>query len=332
VSAGRGWLRRVLWDHSAIGLRQGRWGFWWTSFATAAMVGVTVAVAAAIYFPLDRFHASGSADEVLWLAAAEPNVSVLLGNPYSLVGFVVVGIAFVLPVLAAAWIQGHRATDFLVLHGDYSWSRFWRSGGALIATTLPFVPLMVIYFGSAAEWSFASFRYPLFVCATLAVIAIQTFAEEAMFRGYLYHAWLRVIPSPALVAVFWSAVFSALHWFNPDVQRDPVTGMIGLMAFALFAQWLTVRTGNLDAAWGLHFVNNVFVTFGVNILPGYTTDAAMLQFTDKALAVGGSYALEPTFYVWMVSGYGLQFAAVLHPRSPFYIAPRSVDRADADKA
>jgi membrane protease YdiL (CAAX protease family) len=231
------------------------------------------------------------------------------------------------PVLVAALIQGHRASDFLVLHGGFSWSRFWRSGGAFLATMLPFLPPTILLYGGDPQWSFASLRYPLFVCATIGVIAVQTFAEEALFRGYLYYAWLRVIPSPALVAIFWSAVFSALHWSNPDIQRDPIVGMLGLMSFSLFAQWLTVRTGSLDAAWGLHFTNNMFLTFGLNATPGHLTDAAVLQYTDRVYAAGGSYALDPIVYVFWVVGYALQFAAVLHPRSPFYLAPRKVNTA-----
>jgi membrane protease YdiL (CAAX protease family) len=318
-----GGLGRLLWDGRAAGLRQGRWTVGWTLLGTAAAVAVVLAAGIAWINAFDRIAEAASGDSGGWEQARRENVSVLLGNPYSLQGFVLIGVVFLLPVLAAARVQGHRASDFLTLHGGFSLQRFWRSGGAMLAATLPFLPLGFLLYGDNPQWSFASLGFPLFVVTAVAVIAIQTFAEEALFRGYLYHAWLRVIPSPALVAVFWSAVFSSLHWLNPDVQRDPVPALAGLMAFALFAQWLTVRTGNLDAAWGFHFVNNVFAAFFVNITPGYVTDATFLQYEDRIYAAGGSAASDPVTYVWLAVGFGLQYLLVVHPRSPFFIAPKS---------
>jgi membrane protease YdiL (CAAX protease family) len=327
-----GGLRRLLWDGRAVSLRQGRWSAGWTLLGTAAAVVVVILAGFAWILAFDRFAEGASGNPLAWEQARRENASVFLGNPYSLHGFVLIGIVFLLPVLAAALVQGHRASDFLTLYGGFSWRRFWRSGGAMLAATLPFLPLVLFIYGDDPQWSFASLGFPLFLVATVAVIAIQTFAEEAFFRGYLYHAWLRVVPSPALVAIFWSVVFSALHWFNPDVQRDPVPAFAGLMAFALFAQWLTVRTGNLDAAWGFHFVNNVFATLFVNITPGYVTDAPLLQFEDRIYAAGGSAASDPMTYVWLAAAFGLQYLLVVHPRSPFFIAPRPVEPVEASTA
>ncbi len=317
--------RRLLWDPSASPPRIGRWTLGWTLAGTAAAIVVAACAVIGLVFWLVRLFADRPATGAAFDLAAQPNAGVLLGNPFTLQAFLVIGIGFLLPVLVGARVQGHAVTDFIVLHGGFSWRRFWRSGGALVAVTVLLLPLTLGVYGEDAQWSLASLGVPVFVVATVAVIAVQTFAEEALFRGYLYHAWLRVIPSPALVAVFWSAVFSALHWANPDVQRDPVPGMISLMAFALFAQWLTVRTGNLDAAWGLHFGTNVMATFGLNVLPGYVTDAPLLQYTDRVLAAGGSYALDPIAYAGLAVALGLQALAVAHPRSPFFVAPRGDD-------
>jgi membrane protease YdiL (CAAX protease family) len=316
-------LRRLLWDESAAaGLRQGRWTAGWTLLGTAGAIA-TVLVLGAVWIYLYYIQLGSALNgHEAWERATQTNAGVFLGNPYSLHGFVLIGILFLAPVLVAARIQGHRETDFLTLYGGFSWRRFWRSGGAMLAATLPFVPVMLFIYGDNTQWSFASLGFPVFVLTAIAVIAIQTFAEEALFRGYLYHAWLRVIPSPALVAIFWSAVFASLHWWNPDVQRDPVPAITGLMVFALFAQWLTVRTGSLDAAWGFHFVNNVFATFVLNVTPGYVTDAPLLQYEDRTYAAGGSAVFDPMTYVWLAASFGLQYVLIVHPRSPFYLEPR----------
>jgi membrane protease YdiL (CAAX protease family) len=321
-----GGLRRLLWDRSAAGIRQGRWSAGWTLLATMAVIAAIIALGAAwIYLFYVRLGPTLIDSDAWKQVLFQENSGVYLGNPYSLHSFVLVGIAILPTVLLGALVQGHRTSDFLTLYGGFSWTRFWRSGGAMLASTLPLVPIGLYLYGDNPRWSFASVGFPIFVITAVAVIAVQTFAEEALFRGYLYHAWIRVVPSPAIIAVFWSIVFAGLHWWNPDVQRDPIPSLVGLMVFALFSQWLTFRTGNLDAAWGFHFANNVFATFFVNITPGYVTDAPFLQYEDRIYASGGSSAFDPITYVWLAIGFGVQYLLIVHPRSPFYVAPMAAD-------
>lgn len=95
----------------------------------------------------------------------------------------------------------------------------------------------------------------------LALIAMQTFAEEAVFRGYLlqqlgarFHSFLIWGFAPALL-------FGLLH-FDPGTY-----GVVNASAYVLsatlmgtFAALITARTGNLAAAAGLHFGNNAVLT------------------------------------------------------------------------
>jgi uncharacterized protein len=309
-------------DESLLALRFGRWGFWWALLATTAAAAATFGVMLAVVLAFTKIADWDGMDRA-WSEAMQANAGFFLGNPFSFYSFLAIGLAGTPAVWLAGRIHGLQGSAFLTLYGGFSWSRFRRMGGALVATSLPFLVLSLFVYGEEPEWSFAAFRYPLFVLTALVILALQTFAEEALFRGYLYHAWVRIFPYPVAVAVVCCAIFAAIHWPNPDVQRDPVPAIIGLLAFALFAQWLTVRTGSLDAAWGLHFANNVFATLGVNVKPGYVTDAPVLQFTDTLLAAGGSYALDPMTYVWLVLSFALTFWAILDRRSPFYIEPRA---------
>jgi membrane protease YdiL (CAAX protease family) len=95
----------------------------------------------------------------------------------------------------------------------------------------------------------------------LALILLQVSAEEALFRGYL----LQQLRARFRSALVWGAapslVFGLLH-FQPAIY-----GMANALAYVLnatvigtFAAFITLRTGNLGAAVGLHFGNNAALT------------------------------------------------------------------------
>ncbi len=91
----------------------------------------------------------------------------------------------------------------------------------------------------------------------LALIFVQVFAEEALFRGYLLQQLRARFRSALVWGVAPSLVFGLLH-FQPGVY-----GMANALAYVLnatvmgtLAAFITLRTGNLGAAVGLHFGNN----------------------------------------------------------------------------
>lgn len=94
---------------------------------------------------------------------------------------------------------------------------------------------------------------PLFLVA----LAIQTGAEELLFRGYLQQQLGKLSSSPWVWMVFPSVVFGLLHYPNhPGPNAWPLVGLI-ILSGMIYAD-LTARTGNLGAAWGLHFIGNFF--------------------------------------------------------------------------
>jgi len=99
---------------------------------------------------------------------------------------------------------------------------------------------------------------PLIVVGVL----IQTFAEELIFRGYFVQCLAARFRSPWIWALLPSAAFGLGH-YDPGLMGDMAwLYALSTAFFGLVAVDLTARTGNLGAAWGLHFTNN-FIAFGV---------------------------------------------------------------------
>lgn len=92
-----------------------------------------------------------------------------------------------------------------------------------------------------------------FVPAALVVLLLfplQAAGEEYLFRGTLVQAIGTFTPRRWVAIAITSAAFGAIHMYSAQ-------GTVSVLAFGAVAAWLTLRTGGLEAAIGLHVVNNV---------------------------------------------------------------------------
>ena len=92
---------------------------------------------------------------------------------------------------------------------------------------------------------------------SLLVVLIQTGAEELLFRGYLMQQLAARFGSPLIHMLVPSLLFGILH-YDPASMGTNAWAVVGSTAFfGLIAADLTVVTGSIGAAWGLHFANNI---------------------------------------------------------------------------
>jgi membrane protease YdiL (CAAX protease family) len=95
-----------------------------------------------------------------------------------------------------------------------------------------------------------------FLPLALVGVLIQTGAEEVLFRGYMQQQLAARFSSPIMWMILPSAIFAALH-YQPEIMGDNTWLMMAaVFVFAVLAADLTAVTGNIGAAWGMHFVNN----------------------------------------------------------------------------
>ena len=93
--------------------------------------------------------------------------------------------------------------------------------------------------------------------AALLGLVIQTGTEELIFRGYLQQSLAARFRSRWVWMVLPSLLFGLAH-FSPQQYGALAWVVVAWTAlFGLVAADLTARTGNLGAALGLHFANNV---------------------------------------------------------------------------
>jgi len=169
--------------------------------------------------------------------------------------------------------------------------QFWLGASVMLALAVGLLLLMgierlVLPEGAAPAVTQARPVLPwlLGLLPALGLIFVQTFAEEAVFRGYLLQQ-LRVRFRSALIWGIAPALLFGLLHFQPSLYgtTNALAYVLNATVMGTFAAFVTLRTGNLGAAAGLHFGNNAALT-----LMGYggTLEGFSLLTVEVDLASG----------------------------------------------
>jgi membrane protease YdiL (CAAX protease family) len=196
-------------------------------------------------------------------------------------------------VLAIRLVQAKRFSDIV---GDWSWRSFaWACGiwaGFQLLSTLADFLIAPRGFSVSATSSTA-----ILAISAFAGLAVQTFTEEFVFRGYLTQAMLLATRRPLVAATVSGMLFGALHIPNGLVQA------FGAMAFGVSMSLVTIRTGGIAISCGLHIVNNLFgavvVVSASDVFRGapglFTQNTPQLAWWDASVEIAALVAI-----VWLV--------------------------------
>lgn len=95
----------------------------------------------------------------------------------------------------------------------------------------------------------------------LPLLLVQVSAEEIVFRGYLQQQLAARFSSPVVWMILPSLLFGLLHYDPETLGPNAWLVVADTALFGLIAADVTARTGNLGAAIGFHFANNLFAMF-----------------------------------------------------------------------
>jgi membrane protease YdiL (CAAX protease family) len=202
--------------------------------------------------------------------AKEVNIPPLVGEVGS-AALALLAIATVIPAVffGARYLQGRPAGTVSSVEGRLRWRWLWTCVGiATVTTTLGLAGTAALVSASGLElvgadeaWiGWGPFLASMVVL--LLTVPLQAAGEEYFTRGWLMQAIGAYRRRPWIAIAVQTVFFAAAHgWQGPWAL-----GFFTL--FAIVAGVLTLRTGGLEAAIGLHVVNNVlavgtYAAFGV---------------------------------------------------------------------
>jgi membrane protease YdiL (CAAX protease family) len=167
--------------------------------------------------------------------------------------------------LATAWLHRRSFGSLVGPGGRLSGRRLLF--GAAIWTGLSLI-------ATASSVIFEGTRYTLnpnfaqswpYLLVALILIPLQTSAEEFFFRGYLLQATGRLTQNPLVLSVINGVLFTLPHLSNPEAEQYFVLAILNWFLFGAGWTLITLRSGSLDYALGMHAANNLLLT----VLFGY---------------------------------------------------------------
>ena len=303
--------------------RNGRNGSWRILFgalavATVALVGTFLLLGAGV-----------AIQRLGWLPSVFPPPADVIADPIQSFVDSRAGTALMILSLGALWPGVwlalrliHRRPLASIFGTDGRLSRIDFVKG-LAATALAGLPVMV----TALLFDPTLLRNDIAIGAWIAAlpvlllfVLVQTSAEEVAFRGYLLQALAGRFRSPLVWAVIPALLFTLGHW---DGRAIPSLNLLNLSLIGLFAAMATFlvwRTGNLAAAIGLHFGNNVI---GLLVVSPVDFGRPISLFTSRGASDPGWTMLDMA----LLAGTQLVFFAIvlaflLHPASPLRLNGR----------
>lgn len=151
-------------------------------------------------------------------------------------------------VAAARIVHGKRFTDVI---GAWRWRGFVQ-GLALWIPVLLASTLIDFLIAPGGFTVTANAQTPKLALLALSGLAIQTFAEEFVFRGYVTQGLLAATRRTIPTALISGALFGAMHIPNGLPQAVSAT------VFGVVLAAIAIRTGGIAFTAGLHLANNLF--------------------------------------------------------------------------
>jgi len=184
-------------------------------------------------------------------------------------------------VLLAMPILHGRSPQTLVAAGRIHWRAlgYGLLGGFLIGVLISLVEMLLYpgryHINPALVANDGVFRYAALILVSLALVPLQTSAEEFMFRGYLLQ-WIGLrLRNPLALSLISGLAFALPHLGNPEVRIDFWLVMLSYFLMGFFLAWVTLRWQGLEMALGVHAANNLFASLVVTYPDGALATPAL---------------------------------------------------------
>lgn len=142
----------------------------------------------------------------------------------------------------------------------------------------------------------------IWLLPALGLVFFQSTAEELLFRGYLLSQLFARFGSFTIAGALPSVLFGLGH-LDPSMGPNAWIYVLSTAILGLLAAAVTLRTGNLGAAVGLHFANNILAILVSSIRGDMDGLALFVYDIDPSGPYAGHSIFTSTLI--MTAGFGL---------------------------
>lgn len=324
-----GGARRLLVERDPVLLlaREGRWRWPWAigGVILTALGVVALSILAVAFETLALQHK--------WIAGGFPQSVFPIdpSQPITYLDLTLASLPFLIaPLIVLQIVHGVPWRRAFSYGTQFQWRQFRNAVLAFLCVAILGLVATYLFEPKQVEVPPRAPGFLFWVALAMAVILVQSFGEEVLFRGYLLRTLGAVLPYRLPVTAVVITLFVSGHLGNEDLRRDVLLNVGYFVAVEMISYALLFRTRNLAASAGLHWINNVFALLAPTV-PGQPTVLAVVIYVDPVYAAGGSRLLDPLTHAGSLATLGMLLVLLLWRRSPFYLArpaqmPAEVER------
>jgi len=193
-------------------------------------------------------------DSVVSGISGAPAFSEPVTTPWAMIYLLFTFVGMALGPILVVVLLHNRTPGSLLGHRGGVFADFLVAAGTMLAVQFVFA----LVYGTQVDVSrgLAFDTWLLFLPLALPALAIQTGAEELLFRGYLLQQVAARFRSPWVWGLGPALLFGLLHYDSALEPTQIWMIIAAIVVFALLTTDLVTVTGSLGAAWGMHFALN----------------------------------------------------------------------------
>jgi membrane protease YdiL (CAAX protease family) len=168
----------------------------------------------------------------------------------------------------------HERPKLSVITGypSFRWKKFFWGAGVWVILLVAYAVIASATGIQKIKLQFDPSTFYTLVAVSVLLLPLQTGFEEVFFRGYLMQGFAKLFHFRWIPLIITALIFGSLHIFNPEVKAFGVAVMLPqYIWFGIFFGICTLMDEGLELAWGVHAVNNIFLSVF------FTQDSSAIQ-------------------------------------------------------
>ncbi|MFK7786682.1 MAG: CPBP family glutamic-type intramembrane protease [Crocinitomicaceae bacterium] len=230
----------------------------------------------------------GNFTSILLAYALTPNLRVSPdGNPFAqfdtntqliliMIPFI---FALVALILGIKYIHRRPILSLFTSRERFDWKRYFFAFGVWMTILVILLAIMTVT-TDKVFWNLDPSSFFMLVAISCVLFPIQTAAEEAFFRGWLFQGIGKRWKHAGLSILVTAVIFGLLHGANPEVEKIGYAIFAFYILSGVFLGIITHLDDGLELGMGYHAANNMFAAVILtNDWQAFHTDA---MFIDTA--------------------------------------------------
>jgi membrane protease YdiL (CAAX protease family) len=183
----------------------------------------------------------------------------------SFVAFMLASWAFLAGIfLAVRFIHQRRFLTLVTSSRALDWNRLFQGFAVWFGLAALVGMAEALLYPGRYIWTLDLPRFVPFVFLALALIPVQTSAEELFFRAYILQAFGLRLRNIWVLSAISGFLFMLPHLLNPEAKLDYLLMSLYYFSIGAAMAYVTLRDGRLELALGMHAANNLFTALFAN--------------------------------------------------------------------